>query len=133
MKALVLFIFLIALQQSIPVKAQDPSNQRKLKSVTSYNLERKTKELDHLTIYNLDGLKTEESEYFSDGMVKSKTLYEYDSKRNCIKITRYNPKGKIEKVTVNEYDANGNKLKESTLHTEKHLKTEKIFEYSYYQ
>lgn len=112
--------------------AQSQGTERKVKSVASYNLERKTKELDHVTLFNQDGLKSEEIEYFADGMVKTKTQYEYDNKKNCIKITRYNPKGKIEKITFNEFDSSGNKVKESTLNNDKRLKTDKVFEYTFY-
>lgn len=132
MKYKINLVLLLIMLCSIAAIAQNQANDRKIKSVTSFNLERKTKELDHITLYNQDGLKTEESEYFSDGMVKSKTLFEYDTRKNCTRITRYNTKGKIDKITVNEYDSSGNKIKESTLNTEKHLKTEKIFEYVYY-
>lgn len=112
--------------------AQEPAAEKRVKSVTGYNYENKKKELDHLTNFNKDGLKSDETEYFSDGKVKSRTIFEYDNNKHCTKETRYNSKGKADKIILYEYDANGNKTRENTVNIVKHTKSEKIFEYSYY-
>jgi hypothetical protein len=112
--------------------AQTIVTERKIKSVTGYNMENKKKELDHLTTYNKDGYKTDETEYFSDGKIKNKTIFEYNSQNKCIKVAKYNSRGKVERVTVIDYDIIGNKIRENTLNSEKHTRSEKTFEYSYY-
>jgi hypothetical protein len=132
MKKIYVFLLLLSFTGFNKLLAQEASPEKKVKSVTGYNLENKKKELDHLTNFNKDGLKTDETEYFSDGKVKNKTVFEYDSNKHCIKETRYNTKGKVEKVVVFEYDATGNKTRENTVNTVKHTRSEKIFEYSYY-
>lgn len=114
------------------VIAQEPIAEKRVKSVTGYNYENKKKELDHLTNYDKNGLKTDETEYFADGKVKTKTFFEYDTNKRCIKESRYNSKGKAEKIILSEYDAKGNKIKENTVNIAKHTKSEKIFEYSFY-
>ena len=132
MKNKIILLSFILILGFIPGIAQNSNSEKKIKSITSYNVDRKIKELDHLTNYNREGLKTEEYEYFADGKIKTKTVFEYNKSNNCIKVTKYDPKGKIEKVIIHEYDAAGNKIKESTLNAAKHTRTEKIFEYSYF-
>ena len=132
MKKIYYLLLLLTLTGINSLLAQEVSTEKKVKSVTGYNFENKKKELDHLTNFNKDGLKTDETEYFSDGKIKNKTVFEYDSNKRCIKETRYNTKGKVEKVVLFEYDASGNKSRESTLNTAKHTRSEKIFEYTFY-
>lgn len=132
MKKIICLLILLTAAYVTKLPAQEHATQRRLKSVTGYNFENKKRELDHLTNFNRDGLKTDETEYFSDGKIKNKTVFEYDSNKRCIKETRYNSKGKVEKIILFEYDAAGNKTRENTANVAKHTKSEKIFEYSYY-
>lgn len=60
------------------ISAQNVPKIYQIKTITEYNINNKKKEIDHFTTYNADNLKTEEIEYFSDGIVKTKTVYEYD-------------------------------------------------------
>ncbi len=117
---------------SLKVTAQNAVPGLKIKTITEYNLNNKKKEIDHITTLNAEGLKTEEVEYFSDGIVKTRTVYEYDHQKRCNKATKYGIKGKVEKVTTYDYDNNGTKTKESILIPEKRYRTDKIFEHTYY-
>jgi len=92
----------------------------------------KKREMDHLTVYSETGLKVEEVEYFSDGLVKYRTVYEYDNMGKCSKAIRYGLKGKVDRVTTYEYDPNGNRTKEITITPDKRQRAEKIIEYTYY-
>ena len=112
--------------------AQNPVTGRKIKTVTEYNTDNKKKELDHVTKYNEEGLKTDETEYFSDGKAKSRTVYEYDREKRCIKETKYGQKAKVERISVYEYDAEGNKIRATIVDSEKRQNQHKVFEYTYY-
>ena len=132
MKKYIYLLVIILTVCSLQVVAQDAVARKKIKRITEYNTDKKLKELDHIINFNEEGLKIEEVEYFSDGIVKIKTVFEYDSQKRCIKTTKYGLKGKVEKVSTFEFDADGNKTNESTFIPAKHLRTEKVFEYSYY-
>lgn len=114
------------------VMGQNPIVNRKIKTITVFKVNNKVQRIDHLTTFNDAGQKTEEVEYFADGMVKTKTAFEYDVQNRCVKSTKYSKKGKIEKVSVFEYDSNGNKTKESIFAPEKRYHHVKAFEYTYY-
>ncbi len=114
------------------ISGQNPTVNRKIKTITELKVDNKVQRIDHLTLFNDKGQKTEEIEYFADGTVKAKTAFEYDIQNRCIKSTKYRKKGKIEKVSVFEYDSNGNKTKESIFDPEKRYHHVKVFEYTYY-
>jgi hypothetical protein len=132
MRNQVFILSVILFTCSLNVTAQKVAEGTKIKTITEYNINNKKKELDHVTNFNQEGLKTEEIEYFSDGLVKTKTVYDHDSQKRCIKATRYGIKGKIDKITTYEYDNSGNRIRESTSVPEKRYRTEKSYEYSYY-
>ncbi len=132
MKKYIYLISVVLAVCSLKVTAQNTVAIKKIKRITEYNVDKKAKELDHIINFNEEGLKIEEMEFFSDGIVKTKIVYEYDSQKNCIKTTKYGLKGKVEKVSTFEFDAYGNKTRERTLIPSRHLQTDKIFEYSYY-
>ena len=125
-------MLVIPITFSLKVTAQNTVPGTKIKTITEYNRNNKKKEIDHITTLNAEGLKTEEVEYFSDGIVKTRTDYEYDHQKRCIKATKYGIKGKVEKVTTYDYDSNGTKTRESILIPEKRYRKDKIFEYTYY-
>jgi hypothetical protein len=64
---------------SFAAQGQEGTATKKIKAITEFNNDNKKKELDHITNLNEAGLKTEEIEYYSDGVVKAKTDYEYDT------------------------------------------------------
>jgi hypothetical protein len=78
------------------------------------------------------GLKTDEIEYYRDGIVKTKTTFDYDGQKRCIKATKFGIKGKIDKVTTYEYDLYGNRIKEASVIPAKRFQSQKIIEYTYY-
>ena len=112
--------------------SQQPISGKKVKTITEYNIDNKQKELDHVINFDANGLKIDEVEYYADGLIKTKTIFEYDSDKKCVKSTKYGQKGKIEKVTTYQYDAEGEINLESSFYPEKRYKTDKVFEYSYY-
>ncbi len=132
MRKIFYLLLLLTFSDAYNVAAQDVVPRKGIKSVKGYNVENKKKELDHITNFNQEGLKTDETEYFSDGKIKNKTVFEYDNNRHCIKETRYNTKGKVEKVVIFEYDTYGNKTRENTINAARHTRSEKIFEYALY-
>lgn len=132
MKNYKFLFFLLPVMCSINLTAQNIPGGKKIKIMTEYIVEGKTKELDHITNYNGLGLKTDEVEYYRDGIVKTKTIYDYDSQKRCVKATKFGLKGKIEKVTTYEYDLYGNKIKETSVIPAKRFQSEKIIEYTYY-
>ena len=114
------------------VLGQNPTGNRKIKTITELKVDNKVQRIDHLILFSDKGQKTEEVAYFADGTVKAKTTFEYDIQNRCIKSTKYSKRGKIEKVSVFEYDSNGNKTKESIFDPEKRYHHVKAFEYTYY-
>ncbi len=132
MKIRILLFSAILVVFSTEISAQNVATLNKIKTITEYKINNKKKEIDHFTKYNVDGLKTEEIEYFSDGFVKTKTVYEYDQQKKCIKATKYGLKGKVEKVTTYEYDTNGTRIRENIAIPDKRYQTDKVYEYSYY-
>ncbi len=125
-----LFPMLFLLLAMGEVAGQEVSSERQIRTVTEYNVINKKKVLDHVTRYTAGGQVSEEIEYYSDGSMKSKTLYEYDGQQRCIKATKYGQKGKIEKVTTFGYDVNGQKILESSYFPDQRYRTDKVFEYS---
>jgi hypothetical protein len=132
MGKLLLFAVMLVFASLQTASGQLPGTGKRFKSVTEYNVENKKRELDHLTLFNEAGVKTEETEYFSDGMVKTKTIFEYDPQWRCIKSTKYGQKGKIERVSLFEYDAEGHKTKETIVVPDKRGNQQKVFDYTFY-
>ena len=108
-----------------------PDQKRQLVKVVEYNVVNRAKEIDHITTFNTEGLKMEEVEFFADGAVKTKTTYEYNKQKQCVKSIRYDQKGKIDKIVSWEYNSDGKVIIESTQYPERRFRTDKVFEYVY--
>jgi antitoxin component YwqK of YwqJK toxin-antitoxin module len=81
MKKYAILFSTILVTCSLPVFSQNLVSGTRVKTITECNTNNKMKETDHVTNFTEEGLKLDEIEYFSDGMVKTKTVYEYDSKQ----------------------------------------------------
>lgn len=121
----------ILVSLTVAFAVAQPAQKKQIVKTTEYNIVDQAKELDHTTLFNAEGLKTEETEYFADGVVKSKIIYEYNSEKQCVKAVKYGSKGKIEKLSVFEYNADGELVKEISQFPDRRYKVEKVYEYTY--
>ncbi len=112
--------------------ARPITNDPRIRTVSEYNVVNKKKVLDHLTRFTADGLIIEEIEYYSNGMVKSRTLYEYDSQKRCLKTNKYDQKGKLKKVIIFGYDNSDQKILESDFYPERRTRSDRVFEYTWH-
>jgi hypothetical protein len=93
--------------------------EQKTRTEIKYNNNRNKVEM---TQYNYDSLKSkntykydfkgyiiEQNEYFNDGSLSVKSIYEYLDGNN-VRIIDYNSKGQITKEVTNDFDYNGKKI-----------------------
>lgn len=104
-------------------------NGKRIVATKEYKLEGKKQILDHLTKYNAEGDKTEETEYGKTGDVKEKTIYTYNANGKCVEEKHFNEFNKLDKTVKIEYDANGKKAKETTFMPNGKVKSVHVFDY----
>ena len=112
-----------------------PEEKRELRKnlvVKEMNTDAKGKRqwMDHLTVWNENGLKVEEIEYAVYGQ-RERVTYQYDANGFCIRENVYNDKNKLYRIRKYEYLPNGRKKKQFNYTPDGKLFSTKVFEYSY--
>ncbi len=105
--------------------------KRKNLTVKEWNTDNKTKTrwLDHVTVYDAEGRKVEETEYATYGQ-RERTTYEYDNQTG--KVTKevvYNDRNKPVRIRKYEWNDNGTKAKQYNYLPNGKLYSVKVFEY----
>ncbi len=110
----------------------DKREKRKNLTVKQWNTNAatKTKFLDHVTIYDEYGRKTEETEYANYGKVW-KIVYEYDASGRCSREVEYDGRGRVTRIRKFEYHQDGTKKVQYNYLPNGKLETTKEFEYIY--
>ena len=125
-------IFVYSQVSPSPESLNDENRERK-KSLTinEYNTDAKGKNrwLDHVTVYNAQGYKIEETEYATYGM-RSRTTYEYNAQNQCIKEVVYDDRNKVSRIKKFEYNADGTKKTQYNYLPNGRLYSKKEFQYS---
>lgn len=133
-----MLLFLISAAQCIYAQSSSPeslSDERRLQKknliIREFNTDAKGKNnwMDHLTVYNEKGYKTQEIEYAVYGM-RSKVLYEYDEKNRCIKEIVYDDRNKITRIRKITYNADGTRKAQYNYLPNGRLFSTKRYEYS---
>lgn len=104
--------------------------KRKNLTVKEWNTDAtsRTKWLDHLTVYDAEGRKVEETEYAVYGQVK-RVVIEYDAEGMVSREVEYNDKNKVVRIRKYEYNENGTKHKQYNYLPNGKLYSVKVFEY----
>ncbi len=84
--------------------------------------------LDHVTTYNADGKKVEETEYNSDGQ-KWRKRYEYDAAGKVTRELVYDERNRLDHVKKFDYNEFGRKKTQYTYNPKGKLTAVKQFEY----
>ncbi|MDH6356513.1 hypothetical protein [Parabacteroides sp. PF5-9] len=132
------FLTTLVAQVQEPVKKEIPQatlekrERRKNQVVKEMNTDAKGKRqwMDHLTVWDEDGLKLEEIEYAVYGQ-RERVTFEYDEYGKCIRENVYNDKNKLYRIRKFEYFEDGRKKIQYNYNPDGKLYSTKIFEYSY--
>ena len=138
MKRLLLVAIAIFFAQGLMAQALSPETlakraKRKNLTVKEWNTDasKKSRWLDHLTVYDEKGRKIEEVEYNQFGQVERVTC-EYDPVTDkVIKEVIYNDRNKPERIRKYEYNDDGTKHKQYNYLPNGKLYSVKIFEYAF--
>ncbi|MDR2039628.1 MAG: hypothetical protein LBQ60_17045 [Bacteroidales bacterium] len=111
---------------------EEKRDRRKNLVVKEVNTDSKGKRqwLDHLTVWDENGLKLEEIEYAVYGQ-RERVTFEYDENGKCIRENVYNDKDKLYRIRKYEYNEAGRKKIQYNYNPDGKLFSTKIFEYSY--
>ena len=85
--------------------------------------------LDHKTVYNADGRKIEEVEYFSNGKQKWRKRYEWGASGKVARELVYDEFNRLVNYKKFEYNAFGKKKTQYTYDPKGRLVGTKVFEY----
>jgi hypothetical protein len=85
--------------------------------------------LEHVTIFNEDGKKSEESDYADYGL-KEKVVFEYDAEGHCCKQIIYNDRNKVTRIRKIEYNADGSRKCLYNYYPNGKLESTKMYEYN---
>jgi hypothetical protein len=112
-----------------------PEEKRELRKglvVKEMNADAKGKRqwLDHLTVYDENGFKTEEIEYAVYGQ-RERVTFQYDAIGKCIREDVYNDKNKLYRIRKYEHLENGRKKVQYNYNPDGKLYSTKIYEYTY--
>ncbi len=133
-----MLLFLITAARAVYVQSTSPESlsddrrvQKKNLIIREFNTDAKGKNnwMDHLTVYNEQGYKTQEIEYAVYGM-RSKVLYEYDEKNRCVKEIVYDDRNKITRIRKITYNADGTRKAQYNYLPNGRLFSTKRYEYS---
>ena len=136
MKRFLLLVATIFFVQGLSAQALSPETlakraKRKNLTVKEWNTDssKKSRWLDHMTVYDEKGRKIEEVEYNQFGQIERITS-EYDPETDMIiKEVVYNDRNKPERIRKYEYNSDGTKCKQYNYLPNGKLYTIKIFEY----
>lgn len=125
-------VFAINAQSTSPESlSDDKREQKKYLVIREYNTDAhgKSSWMDHLTVYNDRGYKTQEIEYAVYGM-RSKVLYEYDENNRCVKEIVFDDRNKITRIRKFIYNADGTRKTQYNYLPNGRLFSTKRYEYS---
>lgn len=118
--------------KALPQTIEEKRERRRNMVVKEMNADAKGKRqwMDHLTVWDENGLKLEEIEYAVYGQ-KERITYEYNEAGLCIRENVYNDKNKLYRIRKYEYHADGRKKLQYNYNPDGKLYSTKIFDYSY--
>lgn len=127
--------YALILLVSLSANAQDNDISKKKERkknliVKEWNTRENKRFLDHLTIYNDQGKKIEESEYSNYGL-REKVTFEYDALGRCVKQIVYNDRNKVNRIRKIEYNADGSRKNQYNYYPNGKLESIKVYEYNY--
>ena len=120
-----------AMSQALSPETLAKRAKRKNLTVKEWNTDssKKSRWLDHLTVYDEQGRKIEEIEYNQFGQVRRETC-EYDPvTEKVIKEVIYDDRNKVERIRKYEYNDDGTKHKQYNYLPNGKLYSIKVFEY----
>lgn len=126
--ALILLVSLSANAQENDISKK--KERKKNLVVKEWNTRENKRFLDHLTIYNDQGRKIEESEYSNYGL-REKVTFEYDALGRCVKQIVYNDRNKVSRIRKIEYNADGSRKNQYNYYPNGKLESVKVYEYNY--
>lgn len=120
------------LPQNPPQTIQEKRDRRRNQIVKEWNTDAKGKRkwMDHLTVWDENGLKLEEIEYAVYGQ-KERVTFEYNAEGKCIRENVYNDKNKLYRIRKFEYNEEGRKKIQYNFNPDGKLFSTKVFEYTY--
>jgi antitoxin component YwqK of YwqJK toxin-antitoxin module len=127
--------------QEVPVASQaqtpflTPEEKRELRKnlvVKEWNTDAKGKRkwLDHLTVWDENGLKLEEIEYAVYGQ-RERVTFEYDETGKCVRENVYDDKNRLYRIRKYEFLENGRKKIQYNYNPDGKLFSTKVYEYTY--
>ena len=126
----VLFPLLLALFAFSSADAQKNTvDGKKIKEIKEWKIDGGKRFLSEVSKYNVNGEKTEQIKYESNGSPKERTTYEYNAKGKCVAEIRYDEFNKLEKKTLIEYNSYGKRSKETIYDAKGKVKSTKEVEY----
>lgn len=122
----------ISAEEAARIVEQEKRERRRNQVVKEWNTDAKGKNrwLDHLTVWDENGLKLEEIEYAVYGQ-RERVTFEYDNEGKCIRENVYNDKNKLYRIRKYEYNEEGKKKIQYNYNPDGKLYSTKVFEYSY--
>ncbi len=119
-------------RKDIPQTIEEKRMRRRNMVVKEMNTDAKGKRqwMDHLTVWDENGLKLEDIEYAVYGQ-RERVTFEYDENGKCIRENVYNDKNKLYRIRKYEYNDEGKKKIQYNYNPDGKLYSTKIFEYSY--
>ena len=128
---ILLFSLGAAAQSLLTPETLAKREKRKNLMVKEWNTDsnNKTRWLDHVTVYDSQGRKIEETEYASYGQ-RERVTYEYDDATGkVVKEVVYNDRNKPSRIRKYEWNADGTKAKQYNYLPNGKLYSVKVFEY----
>ena len=128
---LLLFTFGAMAQSLLTPEALAKREKRKNLTVKEWNTDSSTKTrwLDHVTVYDSQGRKTEETEYATYGQ-RERVTFEYDEVTGkVVKEVVYNDRNRVTRIRKYEWNADGTKAKQYNYLPNGKLYSVKVFEY----
>jgi len=128
---LVVALAIPAAAQTSPENINEKREKRKNMTIREFNTDSKGKNrwMDHMTVYNDKGLKTEETEYAPYGM-QQRITFDYDNYDRCIKEVVYDDRNKVVRIRKYEYNPDGTKKTQYNYLPNGRLFTTKQYQYS---
>ncbi len=126
-----MYLFAAMMMAATPydMMAQQKPGKHNLE-VKEWNTDVKTgvRVLDHVTIYNANGRKIEETEYTTSKM-KWRKRYEYDNSGKMIRELVYDDRNRLTYIKKLEYNATGHKRTQTTSNAKGKVISIKNYEY----
>lgn len=111
-----LLILYIILSKTLNAQSKKDIRNNKIQTstsiITTFDNGNEVSYKDNYTVYDKNGNIIEETEYFSNGTIKLKKSYKYNSDKNKTEETEYDGKTKNTIKTIFSYNSNGYKISE---------------------